>query len=71
MRCSYRAAMAEDDRNTKRLYVTLGVATIEHLELLARRGTHGTGPADVAKGLIEEGIRRAVRRKFLVLREDS
>ena len=59
--------MAEDEKNTKRLYVTLAVATIEHLEALARRGTHGTGAPDVAKGLIEEGLRRAVRRGFLRL----
>jgi len=62
--------MADDEKNTKRLYVTLALATIEHLEALARRGTHGTGAADVAKGMIEEGIRRAVRQKFLVLGHD-
>ena len=57
--------MPDDDKNTKRLYLTLAIATIEHLETLARRGTHGTGPSDVAKGMVEEGIRRAVRDGFL------
>jgi hypothetical protein len=57
----------EKDKATKRLYVTLAVATIEHLDVLARRGTHGTGASDVAKGLIEEGIRHAIRDGFLRL----
>jgi hypothetical protein len=63
--------MPDEEKNTKRLYVTLAIATIERLDTLARRGTHGTGAPDVAKGLIEEGIRRAVRRGFLILRDKS
>jgi hypothetical protein len=59
--------MAAEEKNTKRLYVTLGLATIEHLEVLARRGTHGTSAPDVAKGLIEEGLRHAIREGFLKL----
>jgi hypothetical protein len=63
----FLSGMPDEGRNTKRLYVTLALATIEHLETLARRGTHGTGVADVAKGLIEDGIRRALLDGFLKL----
>lgn len=59
-----------EEKDPKRLYVTLATATIEYLEALSRRGTHGTSTPDVAKTFIEQGIRRAIKQRFLTLREE-
>jgi hypothetical protein len=53
--------MADTDRRP----ITLGNMTWEYLEELARQGTHGTSVTDVAKSLIEEGIRQAIKDGFL------
>ena len=53
--------MADTDRRP----VTLGVATWEFLDQLSKLGTHGTSVPDVAKTLIEEGIRQAIKDGFL------
>jgi hypothetical protein len=51
--------------DTERRPVTLAVATWEYLEQLSKLGTHGTSVPDVAKTLIEEGIRQAIKDGFL------
>ena len=51
--------------DTERRPVTLGVATWEFLDQLPKLGTHGTSVPDVAKTLIEEGIRQAIKDGFL------
>jgi hypothetical protein len=43
----------------------LGLKTHAFLEVLARKGTHGTNANDVAKSLIEQGIRDAIKEGFL------
>jgi hypothetical protein len=43
----------------------LGLKTHAFLEVLARKGTHGTNATDVAKSLIEQGIRDAIKEGFL------
>jgi hypothetical protein len=53
--------MADTDRRP----VTLAVASWEFLDQLSRLGTHGTSVPDVAKTLIEEGIRQAIKDGFL------
>ena len=53
--------MADTDRRP----VTLAVATWEFLDQLSKLGTHGTSVTDVAKTLIEEGIRQAIKDGFL------
>jgi hypothetical protein len=50
---------------TKRLPVTLSLATHGYLTDLAREGTYGPRPTDVAKSLIEEGIRHAIKDGLL------
>jgi hypothetical protein len=50
--------MAHAKLETKQLKVTLSLVTIELLERLMRRGNYGTSVPDVAKSLIEEGLRR-------------
>lgn len=50
---------------TERLQVMLSLKTHALLAILAEKGTHGTSPTDVAKSLIENGIRRAKRDGFL------
>jgi hypothetical protein len=51
--------------DTERRPVTLAVATWEYLDHLSKLGTHGTSVPDVAKALIEEGIRQAIKDGFL------
>jgi hypothetical protein len=51
--------MAYPKLETKQLKVTLAVATIDLLEKLMREANYGTSVPDVAKSLIEEGLRRA------------
>ena len=53
--------MAETDRRP----ITLAVATWDYLEQLSKLGTHGTCVPDVAKTLIEDGIRQAIKEGFL------
>ncbi len=51
--------------DTERRPVTLAVATWDYLDQLSKLGTHGTCVPDVAKTLIEDGIRQAIRNGFL------
>lgn len=57
--------MASSNQKTERLQVMLALKTHAFLDALASKGTHGTSPTDVARTLIEQGIRRAIREKFL------
>ena len=50
---------------TERRPVTLAVATWTFLDQMSKLGTHGTSVPDVAKTLIEEGIRQAIKDGFL------
>jgi hypothetical protein len=54
-------SMADTDRRP----LTLAVATWAYLDQLSKLGTHGTSVPDVAKTLIEEGIRQAIKDGFL------
>jgi hypothetical protein len=51
--------------DTERRPITLAVATWEYLDQLSKLGTHGTSVPDVAKTLIEDGIRQAIKDGFL------
>jgi hypothetical protein len=53
--------MADTDRRP----ITLAVTSWGYLEQLSKLGTHGTSIPDVAKTLIEEGIRQAIKDGFL------
>jgi hypothetical protein len=44
------------------------VASWDYLDQLSKHGTHGTSVPDVAKTLIEEGIRQAIKEGFLIHR---
>src|SRR5262245_3243656 len=57
----YASPMADTDRRP----ITLAVATWDYLDQLSKLGTHGTSVPDVAKTLIEDGIRQAIRDGFL------
>ena len=57
--------MASRTEKTGRLQVMLGLRTHGFLSVLAEKGTHGTSLTDVAKSLIEEGIRRAIKEQWL------
>jgi hypothetical protein len=53
--------MAKSQVVTQRLQVMLALRTHAFLELLAQKGTYGVNGPDVAKGLIEKGIRDAIK----------
>ena len=57
--------MAYDKLPTKQIKVTLAVVTIDHLLELMKKGRHGTSVTDVAKTLIEEGLRLAREKGHL------
>lgn len=57
--------MAKAKSPTRRLNLTLSLATIRYLERLAGKGTHGISASDVAKTLVEEVIRNAIERRFI------
>ena len=59
--CGVLLLMADTDRRP----ITLAVATWSYLDQLSKLGTHGTSVPDVAKTLIEEGIRLAIKDGFL------
>lgn len=57
--------MATEKAPTTRVPVTLANVTVSYLESLVRQGTHGTSVPGVAKTLIEEGIRLAIKDGLL------
>lgn len=52
---------------TDRIPVTLSTATIGYLEALVAQGTHGTSVPAVARALIGEGVRRAIKDGLLTV----
>src|SRR3982750_1807539 len=63
--------MATEKAETDRIPVTLALSTITYLEKLVRQGTHGTSVPGVAKTLIEEGIRLAIKDGLLAIRDNG
>jgi hypothetical protein len=61
----YLAVVSSAMADTERRPVTLAVATWAFLDQMSKLGTHGTSVPDVAKTLIEEGIRQAIKDGFL------
>ena len=57
----YASSMADTDRRP----ITLAVASWDYLDQLSKHGTHGTSVPDVAKTLVEDGIRQAIKDGFL------
>lgn len=57
--------MSRSKPQTERLQVMLALKSHAFLALLAGKGTHGTSIPDVAKAMIEEGIRSAIKDGFL------
>jgi hypothetical protein len=58
-------AAEESSDSGKQMKCTLQAMTIRYLEALSKRGTHGKGVSKVMTALIEEGIRQAIRDKFI------
>jgi hypothetical protein len=61
--------MAQGKAPTTRKNITFNVATLKYLEALAAKGTHGSDVADVARTLVENGIREAIKEGFLKLQD--
>lgn len=57
--------MARAKTQIDRLQLTIDLRTRAFLELLATKGTHGRTYLDVARTLIEHGIREALERGHL------
>jgi hypothetical protein len=55
----------EPSDSGKQMKCTLSPMTIRYLESLSKRGMHGKGVSKVMRSLIEEGVRQAVRDKFI------
>ena len=63
--------MATEKAETDRVPITLALSTIAYLEKLVRQGTHGTSVPGVARTLIEEGIRLAIKDGLLAIRDNG
>ena len=63
--------MAEGKTPTRRKTITLAETTIDYLEQLASKGTHGSDVVGVARGMIEEGVRVAIKEGFIKLHDDD
>lgn len=57
--------MARAQQQTGRLQVYLSLKTLAFLDLQASKGRHGTSAPDVAKTLIERGVKLAILEKVL------
>ena len=53
------------DPGTDRKCCTLAAETITYLERLSKKGTHGKSVSKVMTTLIEQGVRQAIREKFI------
>jgi len=58
-----------DDGRSVRLQIFVDHQTVEYLRDLAKTGTYGRKHTRVAKTLIEEGVRRAIRDRLISARE--
>jgi hypothetical protein len=63
--------MALGQNPTRRIQITLSTRTHDFLAALARRGTHGSSIVDVARTLVEQGVRDAIRQNFIKIEEGS
>ncbi|HZT86516.1 MAG TPA: hypothetical protein VFA12_01020 [Stellaceae bacterium] len=63
--------MALGQNPTRRIQITLSLRTHDYLAALARRGTHGSSIVDVARTLVEEGVRRAIRENFIAIEDGA
>src|SRR6202007_510531 len=63
--------MATEKAETDRVPITLALSTIAYLEKLVRQGTHGTSVPGVARTLVEEGIRLAIKDGLLAIRDNG
>ena len=65
--------MANDDEDNdppnERRYCTLSPITVRRLQLLAKRGTHGTSVPKVMTTMIEQGIRDAIEKDYLKIED--
>lgn len=68
---SYTSAMAQGKAPTQRKTITFAVGTVEYLEQLASKGTHGNDVTNVIRTLVEEGIRSAIKEGFIPMRESG
>ncbi len=57
--------MANGKAETKRKTLTLTTITLRYLEKLAEGGIHGSDWSGVARGFVEEGVRRAIKEGFI------
>lgn len=56
---------AQGKAQTVRKNVTFSAATMDYLDDLAAKGTHGSDALAVIRTLVEEGVRAAIREGFI------
>jgi hypothetical protein len=57
--------MALGQAPTRRIQITLSVQMHDYLAALVRTGTHGSSMVDVARTLVEAGVRDAIEKQFI------
>jgi Arc/MetJ-type ribon-helix-helix transcriptional regulator len=57
--------MALGQTPTRRIQVTLSVQMHDYLAAIVRTGMYGSSVVDVARNLVEDGVRRAIEKDFI------
>lgn len=61
-------AQAQGKSATVRKNVTFSAMTVDYLEELASKGTHGSDVVSVIRTMVEDGVRSAIRDGFIEAR---
>ena len=61
--------MADAKAETVRKTITLTRISVRYLEVLAKKGTHGSDWSGIATNFVEKGIRQAIQDGFLEIGE--
>jgi hypothetical protein len=63
--------MAEAKADITRKHVTFATATIDYVKDIVKTGTHGSDVTAVIRSLVEQGVRDAIDKKLIRVREIS
>ncbi len=63
--------MAQGKTSITRKHVTFSTATIRYIEDLVKTGTHGSDVTAVIRSLVEQGVRDAIDKQLIRVRDIS
>lgn len=63
--------MAQGKTDITRKHVTFSTATIDYIKDIVKTGTHGSDVTAVIRSLVEQGVRDAIDKKLIRVREIS